>query len=216
MWYLNQDLQTPSASNLKEIHTSSDIATAKSTGLPWLSYFPLEGYLPGRDRSAAFLNMIQLHLVEAEFWASMAKWVPFTFPASTHGMEALPWVVYHWEPEPWSTCSGSWGRSFHTERGKLRRFRAAVFHSRLLLGAKLLKWRCLERTCLCPPRPTVWLRGLSGGGVEGEASLGTDISKFPPEQLPLFAIESKESKSKGTLKKSGSCRKRCLIDSLQL
>ena len=52
--------------------------------------------------------------------------------------------------------------------------------------------------------------------MEGEASLGTDISKFPPEQLPLFAIESKESKSKGTLKKSGSCHKRCLIDSLQM
>ena len=210
VWYLNQDLKTPSASNLKEIHTSSDITTAKSTGLPLLSYFQLEGYLPGRDRSAAFLNTIQLPLVK--FWASVAKWVPLIFPASTHGLEALPWVVHHWEPEPWSTCSGSWGGSFHTERGKLRRFRAAAFHSPLLLSAKLLKWRCLERTCLCLPHPTVWLSSLSRGGMEGEASLGTGISKFPPEQLPLFAIESEESKSEGTFKKSGSCRKSCLID----
>lgn len=52
--------------------------------------------------------------------------------------------------------------------------------------------------------------------AEGEASLGTDISKFPPERSPLFAIESEESKSKGMFKKSGSCRKRCLIDSLQI
>lgn len=151
--------------NLKEIHTSSDTTTAKSTRLSLLSYFQLEGYLPGRDRSAASLNMIQLSLVEVKFWASMAKWVPFIFPASTPGMEALPWVVHHSEPEPWSTCSGSWGGSFHTERGKLRRFRVAAFHSPLLLSAKLLKWRCgLERTCLCPRHPTVWLRGLSGGG----------------------------------------------------
>ena len=54
------------------------------------------------------------------------------------------------------------------------------------------------------------------GVAEGEASLGTDISKFPPEQSPLFATESEESKSKGMFKKSGSCRKRCLIDSLQI
>lgn len=79
------------SSNLKEIHTSSDTTIAKSTRLPLLSYFQLEGYLPGRDRSAASLNMIQLPLVEVKFWASMAEWVPFIFPASTPGMEALPW-----------------------------------------------------------------------------------------------------------------------------
>lgn len=97
MWYLNKDQQPPSDSHLRLIDTPPETAIAKNTWLLFSSNSQLEGYLPERDSSSAFLVLSQQPVVEAKCWASVAKWVPFIFPASTHRMEALPWMQHHWE-----------------------------------------------------------------------------------------------------------------------
>lgn len=73
MWYLNKDPQPPSDSHVREINTPPETAITKSIWLLFSSNSQLEGYLPERDRSSAFLILSQQPVVEARCWASVAK-----------------------------------------------------------------------------------------------------------------------------------------------
>lgn len=112
----------------------------------WKAFFS-GGAIPKHFSSASSYLLLRL----SSRWIWLSTGSSFSFPAPTHGMEAIPWAWHHWEyGDSDHSFIVLWVRSFMLREASWADVGLLSLH---LLSAQLLKWRVTQACIIASPPP---------------------------------------------------------------